>query len=204
MIKTQRLFALIGILILTGCASALAPNVSSETKALKSGQYALDPTHASILFKIDHLGFSNYIGRFELFDASLNFDEENPSLASVEATIDMASLDIANDSFAETLLGPDWFDAGRFPQAVFRSGAINVTGQNTGTIAGELTLKGVTAPISLDVTFNGGARDLIRSAYIVGFSATGTIDRTIFGIDRFAGVIGNDVKIEIEAEFSRN
>jgi len=68
---------------------------------------------------------------------------------------------------------------------------------------GDLTLKGVTAPITLDVTFNGGGNDLLRGGYIVGFSAQGAFNRTTFGVDRFAGIVANDVTIEIEAEFIR-
>lgn len=190
-------------LLLTACASLVAPRPTSEAAALKTGAYALDQAHASILFKIDHLGFSTYIGRFEKFDASLDFDTQNPNAASVEAIIDMVSLDIANDDFAQTLLGPDWFDAAAYPQAVFRSTSIEVTGDNTGKMTGDLTLKGVSAPVTLDVTFNGGDRDILRGAYVVGFSAIGSFDRTQFGVDRFAGVVGNEVTIEIEAEFER-
>ncbi len=191
------------ILFLPGCASLVAPRVATEAAALKEGAYGLDASHAALTFKIDHLGFSNYVGRFERFDAELDFDAADPTAASISAVIDIASLDIANDDFAKTLTGPNWFDAGAFPEATFTSTAIEVTGENTGRMTGDLTLKGVTAPITLDVTFNGGANDILRGGYIVGFSAQGTFDRTDFGIDRFAGVVGNDVTIEIEAEFER-
>ncbi|MEL7485729.1 MAG: YceI family protein [Pseudomonadota bacterium] len=190
-------------LLSAGCASLVAPAPSAERSALRAGQYALDPAHASILFKIDHLGFSTYVGRFETFDAALDFDADDPTAAQIDATIEIESLDIANDDFAATLAGPDWFDASAFPEARFRSTAIEITGDNTGRMTGDFTLKGVTAPITLDVIFNGGDRDLLRGAYVVGFSATGSFDRTVFGVDRFAGVVGNDVFIEIEAEFER-
>ncbi len=190
-----------------GCASALAPvlkpNVSAEATALRDGAYNLDKTHAALLFKINHLGFSEFVGRFERFDVSLDFDAETPQAARIEAVIDMASLDIANDEFAATLMGPDWFDAGAYPEAVFRSTAIEVTGDNKGVMTGDLTLHGVTKPATLNVTFNGGGNDRLRGAYVVGFSAKTTIDRTAFGVDRFKRLIADDVVIEIEAEFIR-
>jgi len=199
--------AIAAMILAAGCASALAPvlkpNVSAEATALRDGAYELDKTHAALHFKIDHLGFSEFVGRFERFDASLDFDAETPQAARIDAVIDMASLDIANDEFAATLMGPDWFDAGAFPEAVFRSTAIEVTGDNTGVMTGEMTLHGVTAPVSFDVTFNGGGNDRLRRAYIVGFSATAVIDRMAFGVDRFKGLIADDVIIEIEAEFIR-
>ncbi len=194
----------LAVVALTGCASLVAPRVAVEPAALKDGAYALDRTHAALTFKVDHLGFSNYVGRLKRFDAQLDFDAEDPAAARVEAVVDMTSLDVADEDFAATLMGPGWFDAEAFPEAVFRSTTIEVTGAGAGRMTGDLTLKGVTAPVTLDVTFNGGARDILRSgSYVVGFSASGSFDRTVFGIDRFAGVVGNDVMVEIEAEFER-
>ncbi len=192
------------LLTLAACASLVAPRVSSEAVALKAGAYALDPAHASLVFKVDHLGFSAYIGRFERFDATLDFDADRPETARVEAAIDIASLDVANDDFAATLLGAGWFDRGQYPQAVFRSTAIERTGEATGRMLGDLTLKGVTAPVALDVTFNGGAQELLRGGYVVGFSARGEFSRKAFGVDRFDGLVGDTVRIEIEAEFVRD
>lgn len=195
-------------LLTAGCASTLAPivapRVDADATALRAGAYTLDPDHASLIFKIDHLGFSDYVGRFNRFTATLDFDADDPTAARLDAIIDMTSLDVANDAFAQTLTGPQWFDAQQFGEARFQSQRIERTGETTGRIFGALTLRGVTAPVVLDATFNGGARDRLRGgAYVVGFSARGVIDRTQFGVDRFAGMVGNDVAIEIEAEFIR-
>lgn len=197
------LAGLLALFALAACASLIAPDVKTGAAALKAGEYALDPNHAALVFKVDHMGFSHFTGRFERFDAALDFSEADPAGAHLEAIIDMTSLDIANDEFAATLTGPDWFDAAAFPQAVFRSTAVEITGENAGRIAGDLTLHGVTAPVVLDAVFNGGGRDILRGGYVIGFSATGTIDRAAFGVDRFSGIVGDQVEIEIEAEFLR-
>lgn len=201
---TRALLWLAAALSLSACASLVTPNVSTASTALRSGGYSLDPHHASLVFKINHLGFSNYVGRFERFDASLDFDAAEPTAARVDAVIDMTSLDVANDEFAATLMGPNWFDAAQFPQAVFHATSITTTGDQTGVMTGDLTLHGVTRPVTLDVTFNGGAQDILRRAYVVGFSAHGSINRDDFGVDRFDGVISDQVTIEIEAEFEKN
>ena len=210
MLQQNRLYGVVAALALSlgGCAAigslaapALAPAVNPNPTALKQGAYALDRDHAALLFKVNHLGFANYVGRFERFDVSLDFDADNPEDARVEAVIDMTSLDVANDPFANTLMGPGWFDAGQHPEAFFRSTGIEVTGDNTGVLMGDLTMRGVTNPVTMDVTFNGGAYDRLRSAYVVGLSAVSEIDRREFGVDRFAGLVGNTVKLEIEAEF---
>ncbi len=195
------------ILALGGCQSLIAafakPDVTTERVALEGGAFRLDPTHAAVIFRINHLGYADYVGRFEVLDATLDFDPERPEASSLTSTIEIASLDIANEDFAATLTGPDWFDAKAHPQAVFRSTAIEVTGENTGRVTGDLTLKGTTAPVTFDVNFNGGGDDRLRGAYVVGFSAKGEFDRTVFGVDRFSGLITDMVMIEIEAEFLR-
>lgn len=205
MFRSAYAIAAIACLAVTGCAQLAAPflkpDVTAEPTEISAGAFALDPTHASILFKIDHLGFSTYIGRFESFDASLDFDAEDPAAARVEAVVDMTSLDLANDEFAETLMGPQWFDAGQYPEAVFRSLGLKVVGDNEAVISGDLTLHGMTQAIEIEATFNGGANDRLRGAYVVGFSGRTVIDRTDFGVDRFSGLIADEVVIEIEAEF---
>lgn len=197
------LLAAVGFVAAAGCASLLKPEVSAEPAALRAGQYELDPGHAALVFKIGHLGFSQFVGRFETFDASLDFDEADPQSARLEAVIDMTSLDVADDEFAQTLTGDGWFETKTFPEAVFRLTAVEVTGENKGVATGDLTLHGVTQPIKLAVVFNGGGRDRLRGAYVVGFSATGTISRSAFGVDKFGGLVADEVMIEIEAEFLR-
>ncbi len=192
---------LISALMISGCASIVTPNVNTQASALRAGEYRLDETHGAVLFRINHLGFSNFLGRFEKLTASLDFDADNPEQARIDALIEMNSLDIADDEFAQTLLGPKWFDAAQFPTARFTSTAITITGENTGLMRGDLTLHGVTKPVTFEVTFNGGARDLLRSAYVTGFSARGKIDRTDFGVSQFSGIITNEVELEIEVEF---
>jgi len=186
-----------------GLAQALAPNVNPDPTALKAGNYVLDHKHAALVFKVDHLGFSNYVGRFNRFDVSLDFDETDPTAARVEAVIDMTSLDIANDEFANVLMGPSWIDANQYPEAILRSTGIEITGENTGVMTGDLTLHGETHPVIINVTFNGGGNDRLRGAYIIGMSASAIIDRNDFGVDRYGGIVGDMVEIAIEAEFER-
>lgn len=200
------LFPTLALFLLSACntlAASIAPEATAERAALKTGDYSLDNSHTAVTFKVNHLGFSNYVGRFETAGAKLDFDADNPSAAKLEASIDIASLDIANDEFAETLIGSSWFDAASHPSATFSSTSIEVTGETTGTVAGDLTLNGVTRPIVLDVIFNGGDNDPLRGGYAIGFSAKGTFNRSDFGISKFVGPVSDAVTIEIEAEFVR-
>ncbi|MBY9065518.1 YceI family protein [Hyphomonas sp. WL0036] len=193
--------------LLAGCSSLagalLKPKVDTAAVTLDGGDFVLDPHHAALLFKIDHLGFSNYAGRFDRFDATLSGDPANPAGAQVEATIDMTSLDIANPEFAAELMGPAWFDAGTHPQAIFRSRTIRLASPTEAEIDGDLTLKGITRPITLIARLNGSAYDPLRGSDVVGFSVTGSLSRSDFGVDKFSGLLTDTVNVEVEAEFIR-
>ena len=188
---------------LAACAQLIKPQVTTAPEALRAGAYRLDPDHATVLFKLDHLGLSTYVGRFDEIAASLDFDEAAPKAARLDVRIATASLDVNNPEFEDTLRGPAWFNAAEFPEARFVSTEIEVTGANTGRVTGDFTLMGVTQPVTLDVTFNGGARNLLTSRYTLGFAATGALSRSAFGLDRFVPAIGDRVMLEIHAEFQR-
>ena len=119
---------------------------------LPAGSYRIDPEHASLLFKLDHLGFSQLVGRFDAFDATLDFEPAAPEAARLTVLIEVASINLGLPAFEEELRGPQWFDTGRFPEARFESREIEITGERTGRVAGELTLHGASAPVTLEVT----------------------------------------------------
>jgi polyisoprenoid-binding protein YceI len=170
---------------------------------LPAGAYQLDPEHATLLLKIDHLGFSQLVGRFDQFAATLDFDPDHPEASRLSAQIDPASIDFDLPKFEEDLRGPDWFDVERYPEARFASRQIEVTGANTGRMTGDLTLHGVTQPVTLEVTFNGAGDSLVTGRYTLGFAATGTGSRSAFGLGSYAPAIGDEVALEIQAEFQR-
>ncbi len=190
---------------LAGCtslaAAVLKPRVEAAAVSVPAGDYVLDTKHASILFKISHLGYSTYVGRFNAFDASLTGDPAHPEAATVTAVVDMTSLDIANPEFAAELMGPDWLDAATYPQATFKTYGLKIVGENEADISGDLTLKGKTQAVIIRARLNGSAYDRLRGAEVVGFSAKLPINRSDFGIDKYSGLITDDVVIEIEAEF---
>lgn len=186
---------------------AVAPDVSK----LPAGDYKLDPYHASVTFKVNHLGFAFYTGQFETFDASLQLDPANPETAKVTATIDMSSLSVPNppDGFVAELLGENWLGANITSQATFTSTSVKQTGPATADILGDFTLKGVTRPVTFKATFNGGYEGRVQDPNArIGFSAKGAIKRSDFGITIGIPAPGStmgvfdDVAFEIEAEFT--
>jgi polyisoprenoid-binding protein YceI len=190
---------------LVSCDRLLTPDFETDMSELSTGQYTLDPDHATLLWKINHLGFSTFIGRFNAFDASLDFDPENIGNSILEVIIDTTSLDINNAEFSEELKGPNWFDSEAFPQAVYRTTSLLSSNENSFVFQGELTLLGVTAPVPLNVEFHGGGRNFLTRANTIGFSANTTFQRSAFGLDRFTSFgIGDDIELEVHVEFQEN
>lgn len=181
-----------------------------ETEA-PAGTYTLDKAHATLAFRVDHIGFSNYTAQFDRFDATLQFDPGNPAASSVNASIEASSVDIPTPpaGFLDTLLGAAWFDAARFPQITFRSTKVEPTAPNAMRVHGELEFRGVKRPVTLDAVFNGGyAGHALEPQARIGFSARGTLRRSEFGMAE--GVpppgtkmgVSDAVEILIEAEFN--
>ncbi len=197
--------ALLGTAALVACGRLIPSNNQTiEPARLEGGTYRLDPSHFAVLWKVSHLGFSHFVGRFDRADATLDFDPAAPAAASLTVTVETASLDTRLPDLDSTLRGSGWFDVATYPQAVFRSTAIAITGPATGSVTGDLTLLGVTRPVTLDVTFNGGATNLLTGHYTLGFAATGTLLRSEFGLTNLVPAVGDEVELEIQAEFQKH
>jgi len=188
---------------LVSCDRILTPGFETSVQDLRAGAYTLDKDHASLNWKINHLGFSSYIGRFNDFDASLDFDPENIEASTLEVIVNTASLDVNNAAFAEDLRGSAWFNVETFPQAIFRTTSfVEATSDTTFVFRGDLTLLGTTAPVDLTVIFNGGGRNFLTRRYTLGFSASSVFKRSEFGMNNLVPFgIGDDIELEIHVEF---
>lgn len=168
-----------------------------------TGTYGMDPTHTSVVFKLDHLGFSTYIGRFDTVGGTLTFDENDPTKSTLSVTIDTASINTNSEELEEKLRAEDMFNAEAHPQITFVSTGIEKTDDTTGKITGDLSVAGVTKPVTLDVTFNGGAPHPFSQKMTLGFSATAAMKRSEFGLDNWLPAVGDDVALVIETEFQK-
>jgi polyisoprenoid-binding protein YceI len=201
--KAAKLAAVCAVVTLVACSSLLKPNVTTGVTELRAGEYQVDKQHATVLFKVDHLGLSEFVGRFNQFDASLDFDPQRIGEARLEAVIQTASIDVNDPTFEEELRGRDWFDTERFPEAVFKTTSVTQVDENTARFSGELTLLGISVPVVLNVVFNGGANNLLTLKYTIGFSATTSFLRSDFGMNHYIPAVGDEIRIEIYAEFQR-
>ncbi|WP_251358680.1 YceI family protein [Kangiella sp. TOML190] len=195
------LLALLLLVLLSACASLLAPKVKNQLIELQAGQYQLDKNHASLLFRVKHLGLSDYVGRFNDFDASLDFDPQDPLSMQLQAVINSASIDVNNPEFEDTLKGSSWLNSQEFPQASFTSQSIKQVSDNQFIITGSLLLNGIRKLIDINLIFNGGANNFISGKYTLGFSARVSFLRSEFGIDQYLGLVGDEVLVEVDGEF---
>ncbi len=187
-------------------AVPFAAPASAETLDIPAGTYAVDETHLSVLWKVSHLGLSNYTGQFDPaeIDATIVLDPENVENSTVTVTIPAAAVltNFPGEKDFEAEIASDMFlDAANHPEITFTSTDIEVTGENTAEITGDLTLKGVTLPVTLDVTLNGAMTHPMAGVPALGVSATGSIQRSDHGVTTLVGPVGDTVAILIEAEF---
>ncbi len=188
----------------TSAISASA-SVSSDPRQAPTGVYELDPRHAQIQFAITHFGISDFFGRFEKASGTLNFNAMDPARSSVNITIDTSSLSTQNSALSQELATPSIFDSARSPGATFKSTAVTRTGPNKGRITGDLTIKGITKPVTLDVTYNGSTvSPLAAKTTLIGFHATATIRRSDYNMTGviWSSMVSDEVKLDIEAPFA--
>lgn len=192
----------LAFMFLAACAT---PPVVTPTAA-PAGNYKLDPTHASVTWSLSHAGLSNYTARFNTISGALNFNPDAPQNSTVDIRIDPKSVSTGLPKFDEEIAtSGNYFDAEKFPEIRFVSTAIELTGEATGLITGDLTLKGVTKPVTLDVTFNGAGKSFGNPGKTLGFSAMTSFKRSEFDMGHLVAFgIGDEVSLRIETEFNED
>ena len=164
-----------------------------------AADYKLDDTHSFVQFRIQHLGFSWLYGRFNTLEGTFSYDESKPESARIKVDIDAASIDSNHAERDKHLRGKDFFHVDEFPKATFVSTAYTPTSENKGVLNGELTLRGVTKPISIEVN-QVGAGDDPWGGYRRGFHGTTTISLADFGIPYDLGPAARTAELMLNVE----
>lgn len=181
-----------------------AAQQAARAQAVQPGSYAVDPAHTLVNWKVDHFGISPYRGGFGNVTGTLNLDTANPSRSRVEVTIPIASSSVVSGDLNKHLMNADFFDATRHPQARFVSTSVVANrALRTARITGQLTLRGVTRPVTLDTRFYGSAVNPMNKKPSVGFVATTRIRRSDFGIRYGIPMVSDWVDLEIVGAFEK-
>jgi polyisoprenoid-binding protein YceI len=162
--------------------------------------YRIDTVHSQVLFSADHDGYSNPVGRLAIARGWLRFDPDDWAGSKVVADIDLASADLGDKGWNSAVTGHNFLDAAKYPVAHFESDSVTRTGENTGTLTGQLALHGVTLPVKVDFNVNRVGMTLFGFETIAGFSGHATLDRTKFGMTAFPKAVGTQVTIRLEIE----
>ncbi len=166
--------------------------------------YTLDPSHTTVIWKANHVQFSNPNGLLPMVEGTITLDEAAPANSKVDVTVNTGLIVTGNTKFDDHLKNKDFFNVGEFPKATFTSTKVEPTGDKTAKVTGNLTLLGVTKPVTLDVTFNHKGENPFSKKETVGFSATGVVKRSEFGMGYGIPAVSDEVHISIEAEAAKS
>jgi polyisoprenoid-binding protein YceI len=187
--------------------AVLASALLAASPALAADSYSFDKAHTTVLFQVRHI-FTNVTGKFRDFEGTIQVDRVNPSASSVEFTIQAASIDTNEPKRDEHLRSADFFDVANNPKITFKSTSVKPAGKDAYQVTGDLTMHGVTKPVTLAVAYLGEGKDPWGNEKL-GFDVTGTLNRKDFGInwnkalDNGGVLVGDEVKVQIGVEANK-
>ncbi len=174
----------------------------SSVPALAAETYRLDPTHTYPGFFVSHAGLSIMQGRFDQTEGTVVLDRDGGG-SSLRAVVKTASIDTGHEGRDKILRGKQFLESERFPEMVFQSSRVTFTGKDTARIDGELSLHGVSSPLSLQLTRIACGVHPLKRSWSCGFSAVGKLKRSDFGMNSFLSSVGDEIELRIEAEGER-
>ncbi|MFS4458174.1 YceI family protein [Bdellovibrio sp. HCB2-146] len=179
-------------------------SVVLATSAL-AAKYEIDPAHTNVMFTAPHLVVSKVKGRFDKFNGSFEFDEKTMQLSDIQVTIKTDSINTNEKDRDKHMRSPDFFDSAKYPDMTFKSKKVHYDKDKPDKVDGDLTIRGVTKPVTLDVDYNGAVTDAWGNR-VVTFEAETKVNRKDFGmiwnkaLDKGGVTVGDEIKIEIEGE----
>ncbi len=189
------------LLAATGLSGSAFAQASKDVTAVQAGTFAVDPDHTQVFWAVSHLGFSEYQGRFDKVTGSLVLDPKTPANDKLDVTIPVDGINTPSTKLNGELASEQWFDAKQFPTITFKSTKVVATGKDAAKVTGDLTMHGVTKPVTLDVKFLGAGPNPMFKVYTLGFLATGEIKRTDFGVKQYAPYIGDETRLTLNGAF---
>ncbi|MFG1422068.1 YceI family protein [Roseixanthobacter liquoris] len=197
--KFARLSAAVFCLALLALPARAQDAGTSDPGAVKAGTYVLDPGHSRVTWSVTHLGFSTYSGLLPAAEGTLVLDPAAPEKSTLAVTLHTGKVGTLDPALDKHLKSAEFFNVEKFPTATFKATRIVATGK-TAKITGDLTLLGVTKPITLDATFNQAGTNPLDKTYSLGFDAKAVIKRSDFGMKTYVPAVSDEVTLQIETE----
>jgi polyisoprenoid-binding protein YceI len=190
-------------LLLAGASLPALAQATHNPTEVQAGSFAVDTNHTQIGFTLSHMGFSNFTGRLSETTGTLTLADGDHSASKLSVTVPAKTFSTSIAKLDGELTSADWFDAAKFPTITFTSTKVTPTGPDSATITGDLTLHGVTKPVTLTAHFVGAGANPLSKKYTVGFDATGTVKRSDFGVTKYVPLIGDEVELSLHAAFEK-
>lgn len=190
-------------LVLATSGPALAQVANHEPSQVQAGSYVIDPTHTQVGFGVSHMGFTTYYGHFADASGTLELTPKNPAGSKLSVSVPTASVSTTSEKLDGELKSEQWFDAAKYPTITFVSTQIVPSGHGAARVTGDLTMHGVTKPVTFDAKFVGAGTNPLDRRYTVGFAITGLISRSDFGVKTYVPLIGDEVAITISGAFEK-
>ena len=200
---TRLAFLAAGLALAGLSGPALAQGASHEPSEVQAGSYVVEPEHTQIGFGVSHMGFTTYYGRFSGASGTLELTPKDTAGSKLSVSVPTASVDTTSEKLDRELKGDQWFDAAKYPTISFVSTQIAPSGPGEAKVMGELTMHGVTKPVTFDAKFVGAGINPIDKKYTVGFAITGMVSRSEFGVKAYVPLIGDEVAITISGAFEK-
>lgn len=172
----------------------------ASSAAFAAEPYQIDPNHTQVEYTYSHLGFSHITGHLNKVEGDFLFDAKDPTKSSIQVHVPISSITVGVPDLDKELVGATFFEADKFPLATFQSTAVTSTGTNKLAVTGDLTIHGVTKPVTLDVTINKIGTHPMRGVPAAGFDATATIKRSDFGVALYVPNVSDEVTLHITME----
>ena len=175
---------------------------TADASRVTAGTYTMDSAHTLIGWRVNHLGFNDYFGIFGNPTGTLTLDPANPAAAKLSVQVPISGLVVASDKLSEHLMSGDFFNAATHPTASFVSTGVTVDGEDA-QISGDLTLNGVTKPVTISARFTGAGANPMSKAETIGFEGKTVIKRSDFGISYGVPAASDEVALGITAAFEK-
>lgn len=174
--------------------------LSAPLISVQAATYQMDPQHTSVIVTWNHFGFSHPTADIPNARGTIDFDPAHPEQAKVDVTIPVKEIDTHVPALTREFQNAKYFDTAKYPQATFRSTKVVATGDNHFEVTGDLTLKGITKPVTLHATLNKQGEQPMLKKQAVGFDATGTLNRSDFKIDQYIPAVADQVTLTLSTE----
>jgi polyisoprenoid-binding protein YceI len=189
-------------LLLVGQGPALAAN--TDPAAVHAGSYHVEPSHTRVQFTVNHFGFTDYWGDVTGVSGALSIDPKAPAASKISVSIPVDSVSTTNARLDGEIKSDMFLDGTKYPTITFTSTSVTPTGPGTATVVGDLTLHGVTHPVTLNAKFNGAGLNPMSMSTTVGFNAEGHFNRSDFGVTKYVPMVSDQVDIRISAAFEKD